>query len=175
MSTHPDPSTSLAGAALTGLNLCPWDTGPAVAELQELLRAHGFDLRIDGDFGSITEAAVKAFQRQRRLRIDGVVGGQTWAVLKTTVRAGTRTLRQGHTGADVAEVQGLLRILACEICRDGCFGPETRQAVIAFQHRHQLTPDGMVGPVTWTLLRGGLPLPTPLKQRQWRINIRKWW
>lgn len=40
------------------------DTGPAVAELQELLRANGFDPGpVDGIFGPRTEAAVVAAQR----------------------------------------------------------------------------------------------------------------
>jgi peptidoglycan hydrolase-like protein with peptidoglycan-binding domain len=35
---------------------------------------------------------------------------------------------------------------------DGIFGSETRNAVIAFQRFANLTPDGIVGPATWTAL-----------------------
>jgi peptidoglycan hydrolase-like protein with peptidoglycan-binding domain len=135
-------------------DLYPWDKSAAVAELQELLRAHGFSLWIDGDFGWRTEVAVKAFQRQQGLRIDGIVGAKTWAALKSTVQPGTRILRRGLTGADVFELQGLLQIDGYSVVRDGFFGAETESAVVAFQREHQLREDGMVGSVTWTLLQG---------------------
>lgn len=32
---------------------------------------------------------------------------------------------------------------------DGLFGPKTKSAVIAYQKKHRLTADGVVGPVTW--------------------------
>ena len=35
----------------------------------------------DGDFGDLTEEAVKTFQRTRGLLIDGVVGKETWRAL----------------------------------------------------------------------------------------------
>lgn len=162
--------------ALAGPVLHPWDTGPAVAELQELLCAHGFKLRIDGDFGGITETAVKVYQRRQGLRIDGVVGLKTWALLKMTVQAGTRNLREGLTGKDVSELQGLLQICGHLVRRDGIFGPKTLQAVTAFQQSHHLNPNGIVDAVTWTTLRGGQsPLPAPPQRNQWLLNNRRWW
>ena len=165
----------IADAALTGPNLYPLDSKPAVAELQELLQAHGFNLKVDGDFGCITECAVRAFQRQQGLRIHGVVDSQTWAALKKTVQPGTRILQKGHTGADVSELQGLLQVQGYNICRDGIFDEETRQAVIAFQQRHKLRVNGLVDRITWTVLRGRGPLPTPPKQAGWFFNPRRWW
>lgn len=159
--------------ALTGPELCPWESGPAVAQLQELLRAHGFDLKIDGDFGSITEAAVRSFQKQQGLTIDGVVDSKTWAMLKSTLQPGYRVLRQGHTGADVRELQGLLQIYGYNLCRDGIFGEKTKQAVIAFQQKHKLKDNGMVDSITWTVLLNG-PLPPPPKQTGWSLHLRKW-
>ncbi len=55
--------------------------GDAVVALQELLRKRGFMLGIDGDFGAGTEVAVAAFQRDRGLDVDGVVGRATWTAL----------------------------------------------------------------------------------------------
>jgi peptidoglycan hydrolase-like protein with peptidoglycan-binding domain len=133
--------------------LYPWDTGSAVAELQELLCAHGFHLRIDGDYGSKTEVAVKLYQKRQNLRIDGVVGVETWASLRKNVQPGSRLLHPGRLGADVLELQGLLRVCGYHVSRNGYFSEQTKAAVMAFQQQHQLCPDGIVTSVIWTLLR----------------------
>lgn len=44
---------------------------------------------------------------------------------------------------------------------DGDFGPLTRKAVKRFQLKNGLSPDGVVGPVTWAALGGTLPPATP--------------
>ncbi|MBE9178942.1 peptidoglycan-binding protein [Oculatella sp. LEGE 06141] len=159
---------------VAGQELCPWDTGAAVIELQELLNAHGFTLRLDGDFGSRTETAVRLYQRQHHIKVDGIVGAKTWAALRTTVQAGTRTLRQGYTGADVYELQGLLKVHGYNVQRNGIFNEETHQAIATFQHKYHLTPTGIVNPTTWTALRER-SLPTPPKQSFWYFNLGRWW
>ena len=161
--------------ALTGPVIYPWDSGSAVAQLQELLRAHGFRMRIDGDFGGVTEAAVRSFQRQRGLRPDGIVDAKTWASLKGTIQPGTRTLRLGHTGSDVWELQGLLQVHGYSIVRNGWFDRDTKQATIAFQQKHKLKDNGIVDAITWTILRAGSPLPPAPQQNRWLIDFRKWW
>jgi hypothetical protein len=56
-------------------------TGKAVEYLQERLDAHGFHLKVDGDFGAKTDAAVDQFQASRGLTVDGIVGSRTWDAL----------------------------------------------------------------------------------------------
>lgn len=146
--------------------LRPWDMGETVAVLQELLNAHGFELRIDGAFNSRTEAAVRAYQTKHRLRSDCVVDAATWAMLKSTVQPGTRLLRAGSIGADVYELQGLLNVNGYCVQRNGVFDNETHMGVIAFQQKHKLRANGKVGTITWTLLRGK-PLPPMPKQTDW--------
>jgi len=59
------------------------DRGYDVALLQQLLARLGYyDQAADGDFGRRTEAAVKAFQRDRNLAVDGMVGFSTCNVLR---------------------------------------------------------------------------------------------
>lgn len=173
--TH-DPKSSEAAYSSMPVppNLQPWDSGFSVVELQALLNAHGYQLRLDGDFGCQTEAAVRAFQRQHHLRPNGIVDEKTWRALQTTVQAGARKLRRGYMGADVREMQGLLQIHGYAIQRDGIFDYETEDAVLSFQRRHQLIPDGLVGPRTWTMLRGS-PLPSVPQQRGWYYNLKRWW
>ena len=55
----------------------------SVMILQEFLNSHGYDCgTIDGIFGSKTEKAVKAFQKDNNLVADGIVGPKTWASIE---------------------------------------------------------------------------------------------
>jgi peptidoglycan hydrolase-like protein with peptidoglycan-binding domain len=54
------------------------DTGRHVVELQECLRSKGFYAgALDGQFGPITDAAVREAQRSHALEPDGIVGPKT--------------------------------------------------------------------------------------------------
>jgi peptidoglycan hydrolase-like protein with peptidoglycan-binding domain len=55
--------------------------GVQVTVLQALLNARGQKLAEDGDFGPLTEAGVKAEQRDGHLSVDGVAGQHTYSVL----------------------------------------------------------------------------------------------
>lgn len=58
-------------------------TGPAVQRVQIMLNRLGYgSLRHDGNFGSTTESAVKAFQRKNGLDDDGVCGPLTQAKME---------------------------------------------------------------------------------------------
>ena len=62
------------------LRLC--DRGEQVRSVQQQLNALiGADLTVDGDFGPSTEHAVRAFQAQHGLDVDGLVGPATMAAL----------------------------------------------------------------------------------------------
>lgn len=61
------------------------NTGSSVRELQRKLNANGYNLEVDGEFGSKTYGAVVDYQRKNHLEVDGVVGDETWGSLyKTT-------------------------------------------------------------------------------------------
>ncbi|HWQ43996.1 MAG TPA: peptidoglycan-binding protein [Desulfosporosinus sp.] len=68
------------------VNHCPVlvesNSGPAVVNLQRLLKTNGFNTgTIDGIFGPMTKAAVLSFQKSRKLVPDGIVGIKTWTAL----------------------------------------------------------------------------------------------
>src|SRR3954452_15440009 len=74
--------------------LQPWplsregDKAHPVPSLQYHLRARGHIVTVDGEFGPKTEAAVRAFQKEKNLGVDGIVGPLTWTALVLTVRRG---------------------------------------------------------------------------------------
>lgn len=63
--------------------------GTDVTEAQEWLTLHGFGVTIDGDFGAATDRAVRAFQHQRGVLEDGIVGETTWRLLRLPLELAT--------------------------------------------------------------------------------------
>lgn len=57
------------------------DSGPQVRATQLQLNRYGYQLTVDGIFGSGTHAGAADFQRHNGLSVDGVVGQQTWRTL----------------------------------------------------------------------------------------------
>lgn len=55
--------------------------GKEVEKIQAWLSLNGLGLKIDGDFGSATDYAVKKFQEAKNLKVDGVVGKKTFGKL----------------------------------------------------------------------------------------------
>lgn len=67
--------------------LRPGSQSSEVERLQQDLSTLGYEVEINGNFDAITEVAVKKFQQQYNLKVDGVVGPQTGQQLGMALRA----------------------------------------------------------------------------------------
>ena len=156
--------------------LAQGNTGDSVRVIQYYLSvvAAYYDtvpqVEINGVFDQQTDAAVRAFQQQFGLGVDGIVGRQTWQKLEDvyeSIRTSTdlidggvvlfpgRVLQSGFQGEDVATIQEYLAYIAATYpaipspAVTGVYGMETVQAVEAFQQEFGLPVTGTVGVLTW--------------------------
>jgi len=111
-------------------------SGKQVRALQRLLKQHGAKLKVDGDFGPKTKAAVRGFQRSHGLKVDGVVGKQTATkLLKPKNQAASdRFVRVGNRGKDILGAEQRLRRLGYNPGQvDGKYDQQTARAMRAFK------------------------------------------
>ncbi len=164
--------------AYPGRTLQQGSSGEEVLRVQQALnnvstQYPGIPLVVeDGFYGSATAAAVRAFQRQFGLDVDGIVGVSTWNKLFETsalIDAGEEpgeemppypgtVLKNGSRGNAVRLMQKRLKAISIyypnipDIDADGIFGPATTAAVIAFQQMMGIPADGIIGQQTWELI-----------------------
>ena len=99
------------------------------------------------------------------VRVVGMSGWTNFAIHKglyseeeIPVETVKPTLRKGDSGEDVRELQERLNQLGYDCGEaDGEFGTKTKNAVVQFQTKHGLKPDGVVGRKTWAELDGAKP------------------
>jgi N-acetylmuramoyl-L-alanine amidase len=155
------------------------DTGPAVTQIVDLLARQGL---LDGEppatYDDRVELAVRTFQQQRGLHVDGVVGSATFRRLdEARWSLGDRILTHlpGNlmAGDDVFSLQRRLLELGFKVGRvDGYFGPATEAGLRDFQRNFGIPADGTCGPATLKALaqlapmvRGGAPNAMRARER----------
>ena len=121
--------------------------GTEVKKLQEQLNKLGYNCgKVDGIFGSRTESAVKAFQKDNGLVVDGIAGSKTKAKLE-------EKLKPKSQSSNVKELQTILNQIGIDVGKaDGIAGPKTTAGIKQFQKIFGLAVDGIAGPKTWSVL-----------------------
>lgn len=61
--------------------------GQDVSKLQQALKDRGYQVAVDGIYGTQTKEAVKQFQRDNGLVVDGIAGAKTLAALKISTES----------------------------------------------------------------------------------------
>jgi len=142
----------------TNITLGYGSRGDAVKKLQEGLQILGYRITsADGAFGTETETAVKEFQEDNSLFVDGIAGPSTLNKLyqgnpnhaaPTTVET-SDNLTFGSTGTAVRNLQKRLSELGYLSTEpDGDYGRDTAIAVKNFQLVNDLYADGIAGAQT---------------------------
>lgn len=128
---------------------------------QYLLILGGYNLTADGIFGINTQLAVRSFQQDVDITIDGIIGTNTWNYLTRSLNR-YPTLRKSSRGAYVNLLQRLLTSYLYPLGEiDGIFGANTERAVKQFQSENALDDDGIVGVRTWNALLSSKGRPYP--------------
>ncbi|MBQ8005996.1 MAG: peptidoglycan-binding protein [Clostridia bacterium] len=163
--------------------LGPGDEGPQVRAAQYYLAVIGYfddeipSVRLTGIYDSETENAVRAFQAQQGLEVDGIIGRATWnAITESYLRIITslppqysniaaeiypgRALVSGSEGEDVRRLQTFINIASesfsyiPRVVVDGIYGSGTASAVRIIQENNGIPVTGITGPTTWyTIIR----------------------
>ena len=130
---------------------------------------------INGILDSDTAHEIREFQKTMSLPVTGIIDEQTWQTMYRSVLGILRTLpptavalpalvypgiifQEGSDGPGAFIIQELLSFISTVIRdipnveSDGIFGPETKNAVVAFQRHYDIEADGIVDEETWNTM-----------------------
>ena len=112
--------------------------GAEVTAIQQALKDRGlFNANVTGYYGEITEAAVRRFQKQQGLTVDGIAGPATLRALGITIGS--------VPSATTANVNLLARIISAEARGEPYTGQVAVGAVILNRIEHPSFPDTLSG------------------------------
>ena len=117
-------------------------SGNTVSQIQTALKKQGFYTgAVDGNYGSATESAVKAFQQDRGLTPDGKAGAWTLKAL------GIKDSGSSAQSADNGDVALLARLISAEARGEPYSGQVAVGAVVLNRVEHPAFPNSVAGVV----------------------------
>ena len=129
---------------------------PDVEAWQQRMSERGWEIAVDGYYGSESESITRQFQQAKDLSVDGIVGSNTW---QETFETGTPPFpgdffiyESGNVtyNPDVEAWQQRLKDVNWQLAVDGYYGSESESIARQFQQAEEFTTvDGIVGPQTW--------------------------
>ena len=112
-------------------------SGSVVTQIQKKLAAEGYyKASIDGIYGSRTAAAVRSYQRDRGLKVDGICGPETLGALGISVKAASSTENN---------VNLLARLISAEARGEPYVGQVAVGAVVLNRVEHPSFPNTISG------------------------------
>ena len=143
-------------------------TSSQVRAIRKILSACEGTIRWGGDYRGRKDemhfeinagtAKVARVAKKLRPKLQGpsIPGGGGGGSKYTTVTGSTPLVKLYHKGEPVRRIQKAVGVKV-----DGYYGPDTANAVGAFQKKRGLTADKIVGPATWAAINGGKAKPAP--------------
>lgn len=145
------------------------ETGDDVILVQNRLVGLGYLTSASGTYDAATVAAVKAFQSQHGLTVDGKCGPNTYTLLfsdgameystSSETFSSWRVDYDGNTSTEktaaVLRAQKALRVLNYNVPLTGAFEARTHDAIVAFQLRNGITASGVLDSATQARLYSG--------------------
>ena len=125
-------------------------------EIQTALKISGYyQGRVDGKIGKKTEFAIRKFQIDNGLKVDGIAGHKTQEQLLVYLNqsTGDKTIHDAKEDINVSmsnkEIQTALTLSGCYRGKiDGKIGKKSTEAIKKFQKKSKLKGDGIPGPKT---------------------------
>ena len=150
-------------------------SGEAVTSLQTRLKALGYSANVTGSYDTATVSAVKAFQTNNYLTVDGIAGNETQSILYSdAARTAAQVPDTSYTTLDVntasgnenlVKLQNRLAELGYPVTLNGKYDGTTHNAVVAFQQRNSLVISGIANGATQSALYASTakPYSTPVE------------
>jgi hypothetical protein len=141
----------------------PLTVHSSVSTWQQRMRTRGWNIGVDGQYGEQSKRVCLAFQQEKGLLVDGVVGPETWYAAWTAPITppgsdpGAGPVWPGvlftypplTVHSSVSTWQRQMQSRGWNIGVDGQYGEQSKRVATAFQQEKGLTVDGIVGPATW--------------------------
>ena len=129
----------ICGVSASGLSKIGSRSDEVRAVQQSLKEKGYYNYTVDGIFGTRTQSAVKSFQRDNGLKVDGVAGEQTLKALGGT--SGSNS----YGGYNSSDYDLLARIISAEARGENYLGQVAVGAVILNRIEHPSFPDTLSG------------------------------